>query len=470
MSGRDGHGAAGCVATVIVSLVVSLCAWPGPVTGHATGVRSGRALSSGTASALVRTVRVGQHPVLMAVDARDHHVFVASAGRLAGDFVLPSGPGSVSMVDERTGAVLRTVAVGRSPVAIAVDAPTGRVFVLSAGAINTVAGPVSVGGSVAVLDAATGAPLRTVAVDPVPVTLSSAGAGPTARQALVVDPTRGRVYAVVSTGVLVLDGATGLVRRQIELDGPPSVAALDAADGLLYVGDADDPTLPTPPLPEGGYVGFLTALDLATGRARANPLLKQQGVGAIAVDTRAGRVLVVEPHGVSERAFVDVFAARTGAHLRRITLPGAFGQGDCVVALDGARGRAFVLYTPSGYDAQNGFGATLYVLDTTSGSVLQATPLASGGGGYFLGRAVAVVAPPARVLVATASGGLSEPPGSVAVSSSDVAVFDAPSLRSLAPLPVGGGPQDVAIDEQAQRVFITNEHDNTLSVFDARRL
>jgi len=96
--------------------------------------------------------------------------------------------------------------------------------------------------------------------------------------------------------------------------------------------------------------------------------------------------------------------------------------------------------------------------------------LASGGAGYFLGQVVALVGQPARVLVATARGGLSEPPGSVAVSSSDVGVFDARSLRPLAPLPVGGGPQDVAIDEQAQRIFITNEHDNTLSVFDARRL
>jgi len=458
-------------------LLAPLCSRP----AHTSSPTLGRADRQATAPSPpvvgpLRTVRVGQHPVLVAVDARDRRVFVANAGPLAGDNVLPRRPGSVSIVDERTGAVLRTVAVGQTPVAIAFDAPTQRVFVLSAGAISTAAGPASSGSSIAVLDAATGALRRTVAVDPVPLPPFGAGAVPNARQALVVDSASGRVYVVVTTGVLVLDGSTGLVRRRIALAGPPSVAALDAADGLLYVGDADDPTAPTPPIPEGGYVGFLAEIDLATGRVRANVVLAQQGVSAIAVDARAGRVLVVEPRGVSERAFVDVLAARTGARLRTITLPGTFGAGDCAVTLDRARGHAFVVYTPSGYDAENGFGATLYVLDAASGRVLRTTPLASGtsstsgGAGYFLGQAVTVVAQPARVLVATARGALSEPPGSVAVYSSDVGVFDAPSGRFLAPLPVGVGPQDVAIDENTHHIFITNEHDNTLDVFDALRL
>jgi len=83
---------------------------------------------------------------------------------------------------------------------------------------------------------------------------------------------------------------------------------------------------------------------------------------------------------------------------------------------------------------------------------------------------VAIVERPARVLVATARGGLSEPPGSVAVYSSGISVFDAPSGQFLTMLPVGIGPQDVAIDENTHHIFITNEHDNTLSIFDATRL
>jgi len=456
---------------VVACALAPLCLYrqPAPVAARRSNSRGEQAAHRVDVGPL-RTVHVGQHPVLVAVDARDRHVFVANAGPLAGDFVLPRGPGSVSMVDERTGAVLRTVRVGQSPVAIAFDAPTRRVFVLSAGTISTAAGPASSGGSIAMLDAATGAPLRTIEVDPVPVALSGAGAVPNVRQALVVDSASGRVYVVVTSGVLVLDGSTGLVRRRIALDGQPSVAALDAADGLLYVGDADDPTAPTPPLPADGFAGFLAAIDLASGRVRANVVLAQQGVGAIAVDARVDRVLVVEPRGASQSAIVDVLAARTGARLRTITLPGAFGAGDCAIALDRARGHAFVVYIPSGYDAENGFGATLYVLDTASGRVLQTVHLASGGGGYFLSGVVAIIGRPARVLVATARGALSEPPGSVAVYSSDISVFDTPSGRFLTKLLVGMGPQDVAIDEIARRVFVTNEHDNTLSVFDATRL
>ncbi len=468
MSGCDGHGAANRIAALVVGILAPLCLWPSHVARQAADTHSGRAPLSGAASALVRIVHVGQHPVLVAVDARDRHVFVANAGPLAGDHVLPSRPGSVSMVDERTGAVLRTVTVGQSPVAIAVDAPARRVFVLSAGTISTAAGPASSGSTVTVLDAATGALRRTVAVAPVPVTLSGAGAVPGARQALVVDAARGRVYVVVATGVLALDGSTGLVRRRIALGGQPSIAALDAAAGRLYVGDAYDPTIPTDPRPTGGTSrGFLAVVDLATSTVRANVVLWQQGVGAIAVDGRGGRVLVIEPRGASERVIVDVLTARTGARLRTTTLPGAIGGGDGAVALDQATGHAFVVYTPGGYEAENGTGAMLYVLDTASGRVLQTAQLAGLTGGYFLSQVVAIVGHPARVLVATARGALSEPPGSVAVSSSDISVFDASDGRFLSTLPVGRGPHDVAIDENTHHIFITNEHDNTLGVFDA---
>jgi len=477
MSAYDSRAAVKSIAAVMGGILTLLCLWLSPAAGQAAGAHGGRAPLSGADGALVRTVRVGQHPVLVAVDARDRHVFVANAGPLAGDFVLPRGPGSVSMVDERTGAVLRTVTVGQSPVAIAFDAPTRRVFVLSAGTISTAAGPAGSGGSIAVLDAATGAPLRTIEVDPVPVALSGAGAVLDARQALVVDSASGRVYVVITSGVLALDGSTGRVRRRIVLGGQPSVAALDAAGGRLYVGGGYDPTIPTDPSPTGGTTqGFLAVVDLASGRVRANVALAQQGVGAIAVDGQAGRILVVEPRGASQSVIVDVLDTHAGARPRTITLPSAVGGGDCALTLDRARGRAFLVYTPNGYEAGHGFGAMLYVLDTVSGRVLQTVPLTSdtsstsGGAGYFMGRAVALVGRPARVLVATARGALSEPPGSVAVYSSDISVFDTPSGRFLTKLPVGMGPQDVAIDEIAWRVFVTNEHDNTLSVFDATRL
>lgn len=341
------------VGVVGVCILSPLCLWPSHATGQAAAVHGGRARLSGTASALVRTVRVGQHPALVAIDAHDRRVFVANEGPLAGDFVLPSRSDSVSMVDERTGAVLRTVTVGQTPVAIAFDAPTGRVFVLAAGRIDTSVGFTSVGGSVSVLNAVTGAVLRTLEVGSVPLTALGAGTAPSARQALAVDATSGRVYVAAAATILALDGSTGTIRQTIELSmgGPPqipspSTIAVSAQAKRLYVGDGYDAAIPPSATRLGEISGSLAVLDSATTRGVANVVLAQQGIGAIAIDARAGRVLVIKPHGVSERAFVDVFAARTGARLRTITLPGAFGAGNCAVALDGARGRAFVLYTP----------------------------------------------------------------------------------------------------------------------------
>jgi len=69
----------------------------------------------------------------VAVDARDRRVFVANEGALVadttGETLLPVAPGSVMMLDEATGRVLRTAPVGQNPVAAAVDMSTRRVFV-----------------------------------------------------------------------------------------------------------------------------------------------------------------------------------------------------------------------------------------------------------------------------------------------------------------------------------------------------
>jgi YVTN family beta-propeller protein len=75
-------------------------------------------------------------PVAVAVDTRTERVFLATAGpRRSGR---ASDPGSVSVLDARTGVVRRTITLGRSPQAIALDTRTGRAFVVT-GSSNTVA-------------------------------------------------------------------------------------------------------------------------------------------------------------------------------------------------------------------------------------------------------------------------------------------------------------------------------------------
>jgi DNA-binding beta-propeller fold protein YncE len=75
-------------------------------------------------------------PVAVAVNARTERVFLATAGpRRSGR---ATDPGSVSVLDARTGAIRRTITLGRSPRAIALDSRTGRAFVVTGGS-NTVA-------------------------------------------------------------------------------------------------------------------------------------------------------------------------------------------------------------------------------------------------------------------------------------------------------------------------------------------
>jgi DNA-binding beta-propeller fold protein YncE len=82
----------------------------------------------------LRTVAVGKNPRAIAIDERRGRVFVVTAGDA--DPVrscIPTEHGAVSVLDARTGRVLRIIPIGVAPTAIAVDERTGRAFVLNAG-------------------------------------------------------------------------------------------------------------------------------------------------------------------------------------------------------------------------------------------------------------------------------------------------------------------------------------------------
>lgn len=65
----------------------------------------------------------------LAVDEQSGRVLIARIGPFAGD--VPSGNGSISVVDGTTGTIVRTITVGRYPVAAAIDGRTGHAFVLN---------------------------------------------------------------------------------------------------------------------------------------------------------------------------------------------------------------------------------------------------------------------------------------------------------------------------------------------------
>ena len=69
---------------------------------------------------VLRTVAVGAWPVALAVDAQAGHIFVVNHSTR-------TTPGSVSMLDAGTGAILRTAPLAGD--SVAVDGRAGRVFV-----------------------------------------------------------------------------------------------------------------------------------------------------------------------------------------------------------------------------------------------------------------------------------------------------------------------------------------------------
>jgi DNA-binding beta-propeller fold protein YncE len=95
-------------------------------------------------SPVVRTIAVGSAPLALAVDGRTRHVFVANFGSA-----------SVSMLDAGSGAVLATTAVDPYPDALAIATRPGRVFVVNVGAPTGT-------NRMHVLDAVSGRLLRTL--------------------------------------------------------------------------------------------------------------------------------------------------------------------------------------------------------------------------------------------------------------------------------------------------------------------
>lgn len=89
--------------------------------------------------ALLRTITVDPNPSSIVLDERAGRVLVASRGVLHG--YLPTGPGSVSVIDARSGALLRAVPVGVGPGLMGVDERMGRAFVATYGGPAQVSDP-----------------------------------------------------------------------------------------------------------------------------------------------------------------------------------------------------------------------------------------------------------------------------------------------------------------------------------------
>lgn len=141
--------------------------------------------------ARLRTTFVGYDPSAMVVDVAARRVFVANRATLDASGS-PRGKGSVSILDARTGALLKSTVVGMTPRALALDDKTGRVFVANYD-----------DGTVSMLDALHGTIVRTEPVGRHP-------------SAITVDVSTHRAFVVSTDGTMqVLDTRSGVKLRSI---------------------------------------------------------------------------------------------------------------------------------------------------------------------------------------------------------------------------------------------------------------
>jgi DNA-binding beta-propeller fold protein YncE len=208
---------------------------------------------------LLRTVRIGGYPAALAVDARSGHAVLTSVDRRG-------GRSRVSLVDSRSGTLLRTVAVGQVVGNLVCDAATERVLVAGASglllldarsgrtlrrirggaplAADERAGRALISGQGHLRLVATrdGAPVGTIR------DLDAVGTEETA----AVDEGSGRFYVATERGLAVLDSHSGRLVRRLALATTPTAVAVDAAAHRLFLLTAGSPGSPgadsSPPL------------------------------------------------------------------------------------------------------------------------------------------------------------------------------------------------------------------------------
>ncbi len=354
---------------------------------------------------VIAIVPVDPEPVLATVDERIHRAFIIS-WNFGSDSTAtePNYPGSSTVLDARNGTIIANAkaAVGVDSIAIVADEHWGRVFVVNAYGTHATSNP-TVRGSVSVLDAASGVVIRHVDVGYYPTSLA-------------VDDRTGHVFVTnnQSSTVSMLDVRTGRLIRTVPVaHGPGSVVVAEGMGRAFTVNDRS-----------------VSVLETRTGAVlRTVPIPPVVITSGVVVNNRTRRVIVM---GGTSLSILD---AQTGDLLHTVDL-GA--TGDYVVA-DGRTNRAFVVSQQT---------KAVIMLDATTGTVLRTISLGTQAG--------AVV--------------VDEREGHVFVGASDrsnhgvVDVLDATSGQVLGVIAVAGDPR--AVDERTGRVFVLNGF-GTVTVIDA---
>lgn len=422
----------------------------------------------GSGPIVLRTVRVGLRPGAIAVDERTRQAFVVDA-RLVKANGHPGGRGSVSVLDAGTGAVVRTTAVGAGADGVAIDELAGRAFIANAG-----------DSTVSVLDAGTGAVVRTTAVG-----ADAGGPGGQVPVAVVADARIGRVLVPTSDGMrgalIVLDSRTGAVRQTLTGYGPGIQVAVDDRDGKAFVGDTIERAGQGSP----ARISIIDPMSGATRRTFTLPAASDAAsvfpdkIGGLAVDARAGR-LVVAHAAIGGRAedveagppsAVNILDAATGAVRATTTVVGLAD----VIAIDQGAGRAVVAAPCDAAAGAPACQARVSVLDIGRGAVRGVSRLPTSSAttdrtyrAYPRAVVVSVAADEhqGRAFVSFQTVATTQD-GDEALGTGQVAIVNTGTGRLVRTIAVGKGGGGIAVAPHERRVFVANRDDGTVSVLDA---
>ena len=288
--------------------------------------------------AIFQEVLVNKGAVAVGVDERTGRAFVTAQSTDTSGF--PRGPGLVTVLDSTSGRVLRTVAIEQNPYQVVVDERDDHVFALSASS------HAPYDGHLTMLDARTGVPLRTTRVGPSPTILST-------------DETPGRLLTMNARdsaglgSVSVVDARSGALVRTISLSDTPQAVALDTMmtpsgqQDHLFIAAEDNSNRTCTTGPSRVLITDLSRHADASKRRMLRTVAVGKDPRAIAIDKRHGRVFVVTAGDAdpvrgcipTEHGAVSVLDARTGRVLRIIPI----GVAPTAIAVDERTGRAFVL-------------------------------------------------------------------------------------------------------------------------------
>jgi len=361
-------------------------------------------------------------------------------------FLLVATLAAVALVRAQPAATPVVVALpDQHPYGVVVDSRTGHAFVTSDSDNR-------VGSHVAMLDATRGALLRTVALPLAPV-------------ALAVDPRAARVYVVGTTGaasdgaVSILDAGSGSVLRTITLPPLTRCVAVDERDGRVYVGSAG-----------AGYTGsrgVVSVLDATTGR-RVRTVSVGGDPWALAVDDRTRHLVVADyvtvqaGGGGYDTTHLTTLDARRGRVIRDLALGRV---GISALAVDDHAGRAVALtnnfFGASGVNPNSG---AVHILDTTTGALVQSTPLTGLPVSLVVdiraGRVVVTYNGPVRVVTTTqtAPGGFVQgrSVSLVPTGKGRVSVLETRSGRLLRTAQVDGAPGAVALGVTPGHILVAS--------------